>query len=140
MMNLSITYRTDLKGVDWEELTQILNLDGFDNGRSAEQLRISFENSRFVVIALAGESVIGTARALSDGLCNAHLVDVWTHSRYRRQGIGTRMVQLLLGNLPGQHVSLFSHEYREFYEQLGFREELTGFSQVVGTWLHPEKS
>ena len=32
------------------------------------------------------------ARLLSDGVCNAYLVDVWTMSVYRRQGIASRMI------------------------------------------------
>ena len=134
-METSITYRTDLADVDWERLKEALSLDQFDNGRSAEQLRISFENTRFVVLALACEAIVGTARALSDGVCNAYIVDVWTQSDFRRQGIGSRMMHMLLDQLPGQHVSLFTEEYEAFYEQLGFREESTGFSLVVGTWL-----
>lgn len=134
-MSDTIVYRSDLIEVDWEQLKRSLNRDRFDNGRSPDQLQSSFENSRHTVLAYAGESIIGTARALSDGVCNAHIVDAWTQSEFRRQGIGTRMVQLLLDNLTGQHVSLFTEDHREFYEQLGFREEPTGLSQVVGNWL-----
>lgn len=138
-MSDTIVYRTDLTDVDWEQLKRSLSRDRFDNGRSPGQLQSSFENSGHTVLAYEGESIVGTARALSDGVCNAHIVDVWTQSEFRRQGIGTRMVQMLLDNLLGQHVSLFTEDYREFYEQLGFREEPTGFSQVAGTWLQNAK-
>jgi hypothetical protein len=63
-METSITYRTDVANVDWQALKQTLSRDRFDNGRSANQLRSSFENSRHIVLAFAGETIIGTARAL----------------------------------------------------------------------------
>ena len=66
----------------------VLQQDDFDNGRSPAQLQASFERSASVCIVYAGADIIGTARALSDGVCNAYVVDVWTLSAWRRQGIG----------------------------------------------------
>ena len=40
--------------------------------------------------------MVGMARLLSDGVCNAYLLDVWTMSAYRRHGIGTAMVRQLI--------------------------------------------
>lgn len=133
-----ITYRTDLAGVDWAALKAALAADRFDNGRSPEQLRTSFANSRHAVIAWADGAVIGTARALSDGVCNAYVVDVWTHSPFRRRGIARRMMELLLAQLPGQHVYLFTDDAPEFYRKCGFEEQPVGLGRVVGTWLHAE--
>ncbi len=131
----SITYRMDLTGVDWFEMKATLLQDNFDNGRTPEQLKESFENSYAVCIAYAGERIIGTARVLSDGVCNAYVVDVWTLSAYRRQGIASQMMRLLLERLPGQHVYLFTDEAADFYRQLGFQERGLGMELVVGTWL-----
>ncbi len=52
--------------------------------------------------------MVGTARVLSDGVCNAYLLDVWTQSTYRRRGIGSTMVEALSDTVPGQHVALFT--------------------------------
>lgn len=130
-----ITYKTDLDGVDWDRMRDTLIEDSFHNGRTAAQLRESFENSAATVLACAGEDVIGTARALSDGVCNAYVVDVWTHSRYRRQGIGRAMLDLLMSGLEGQHVYLFTDAAVGFYEACGFRERPVGMERVIGEWL-----
>jgi len=45
---MTITYRNDLAEIDWPELKTALAADQFDNGRKAEQLRRSFENSQAV--------------------------------------------------------------------------------------------
>ena len=134
---MNITYRFDLVGLDWHALKQALADDDFDNGRSIEQYQRSFENSQLVCIAYADDGrCIGNARVLSDGVCNAYLVDVWTHSEFRRRGIARHMVEALLARLPGQHVYLQSDDDTvEFYKRLGFRDRPTGLERVVGRWL-----
>jgi predicted GNAT family acetyltransferase len=130
-----ITYKTNLEGVDWAALKNLLEEDDFDNGRTPEKLQESFKNSHAVVFALDGERVIGKARALSDGVCNAYVVDVWTYSSYRNQGIASRMMAHLMEKLPGQHVYLFTDNAEAFYKKLGFRRQGIGLFKVVGQWL-----
>ena len=130
-----IIYKTDLDKVDWAEMKTTLRQDAFDNGRSPEQLKTSFENSYAACVAYANDRIVGTARVLSDSVCNAYLVDIWTLSAYRRRGIATIMVQNLLGRLKGQHVYLFTDDVPELYAKLGFAEQSIGMGQVIGTWL-----
>lgn len=130
-----IIYKTDLDNVDWVEMKATLRQDAFDNGRSSEQLKTSFENSYATCIAYVDNRIVGTARVLSDGVCNAYLVDVWTLSTYRRQGIAKTMIQTLLSRLKGQHVYLFTDDVPELYAKLGFVEQPIGMGQVIGTWL-----
>lgn len=134
-----IRYTSETAGINWERLKATLAEDRFDNGRSAEQLRASFENSHIVVFAITGGEVIGTARALSDGVCNAYVVDVWTLSRFRRQGIATQMMQRLLSRLAGQHVYLFTDDVAGFYQSLGFKRQPDGLGMVVGRWLDSQQ-
>jgi GNAT superfamily N-acetyltransferase len=75
------------------------------------------------------------ARLLSDGVCNAYLVDVWTASAYRRKGIASAMVRHLLQQVPGQHVGLQTNDREDFYASLGFRRQPDFWSIVVGSWL-----
>ena len=130
-----ITYRTDLGDVDWARMKSLLTEDNFDNGRTPEQLRESFGNSRVAVVAYDGGEIVGTARALSDGVCNAYVVDVWTRAPYRKRGIARAMLATLEAHLKGQHVYLFTDDAADFYHKLGFKEQPTGMSKVVGMWL-----
>jgi GNAT superfamily N-acetyltransferase len=136
---MDVTYTDDLSGVDWEEMKQALAEDAFDNGRSPEQLRVSFENSYAAVIAHSGGRIIGTARVLSDGICNAYVVDVWTLSAFRRRGVAREMMRRLVEPLRGQHVYLFSDDCAEFYKKVGFRERPVGLEKVVGEWLKNDR-
>jgi predicted GNAT family acetyltransferase len=132
---MSIVYRMDLENVDWAALKADLKLDLFDNGRTLEQYEKSFGSSFAVCMAWDGERVIGNARVLSDGVCNAYIIDVWTHSQYRHRGIATQMMARLLERLKGQHVYLFTDGAQDFYRKLGFKEQGTGMGLVVGKWL-----
>src|SRR5829696_2501291 len=96
-----------------------LSGDDFDNGRTPEQLRVSFERSHVAVVAFDGETIVGTARALSDGVCNAYVIDVWTFTPYRRRGVARAMLAALESRLRGQHVYLFTESAADFYRRPG---------------------
>ncbi|MBI5667683.1 MAG: GNAT family N-acetyltransferase [Chloroflexi bacterium] len=125
----------DVAGVDWDEMRNTLIADNYDNGRTVEQYRRSFENTYAVCIAYADGRIIGTARALSDGVCNAYVVDVWTYTPYRKQGIARTMIQKLLEKLPGQHVYLFTDDVPDFYRRIGFKDRGVGLEILSGQWL-----
>jgi ribosomal protein S18 acetylase RimI-like enzyme len=132
-----MTVRVDssLDGIDWAAARADLIADDFDNGRSPAALRRSFEQSQHVAIARDGDRVVGMARLLSDGVCNAYLVDVWTASSHRRRGIATRMLRLLVDVVPGQHIGLQTDDAQALYESVGFRPQPEFWSLVSGTWL-----
>ena len=136
---MTITYTREAVGVDWTAMRQALIDDDFHNGRSVTQYRVSFENSHAVVIAYDGAQIVGTARVLSDGVCNAYIVDVWTHSSYRGRGIARVMMQMLEDSVPGQHVSLWTESAQGFYEKLGYKRTAnTLYEKVAGEWLRGE--
>jgi len=132
---MDIRYTTDMSGVDWDEMKRAVAADNFDNGRTPDQLRRSFESSYIACVAYAGGTMAGTARALSDGVCNAYVVDVWTRASMRRQGIAREMLAVLEAKLPGQHVDLFSDDMAHVYRACGYRDRPIGLEKVVGTWL-----
>lgn len=132
---MAVHVADSLDGIDWARAKADLAADHFDNGRSAHALRASFERSQHVAIARDGDRVVGMARLLSDGVCNAYLLDVWTQSGYRRQGIATRMVRLLMNQVPGQHIGLQTDDAAAFYATLGFQPQPEFLSAVVGSWL-----
>ena len=134
-MTVGVEISNSPEGIDWAQAKADLAADHFDNGRSPEALRRSFEQSQHVAFARDGDRVVGMARLLSDGVCNAYLVDVWTAARYRRQGVASAMIRLLLEQVPGQHVGLQTTDAPALYESLGFRHQPEFWSLVVGSWL-----
>ena len=132
---MPLSFDTTTDGIDWDEAKADLAADDFDNGRSAEALRSSFENSQHVAFARNGSRVVGMARLLSDGVCNAYAVDVWTHSAYRRRGIASTLMRMLADAVPGQHIGLQTDDAQDFYRSLGYRPQPEFWSTVSGRWL-----
>ncbi len=132
---MPIQINSSLADIDWAEAKADLAADDFDNGRSPQALRRSFHGSQHVAVARDVNRLVGMARLLSDGVCNAYLVDVWTMSAYRRQGIGSALIRLLLEEVPGQHVGLQSDDAIPFYASLGFERQPEFLSTVSGRWL-----
>ena len=106
--------------------------DDFDNGRSPDALRRSFEQSQHVALGWVDGELVGMARLLSDGVCNAYLLDVWTDSRYRRRGVASQMLRHLMAKVPGQHIGLQTDDAKPLYESLGFRHQPEFLSIVAG--------
>lgn len=125
----------DVSRIDWAQAKAALAADDFDNGRSPDALRRSFEQSQLVAFAWLNGGLVGMARMLSDGVCNAYLLDVWTQSSLRRRGIGSAMVGHLVAGVPGQHVGLQTDDHEAFYATLGFRPQPQFMSLVPGRWL-----
>lgn len=132
---MSIRFDGDIDAVDWVAAKIALAADDFDNGRSPEALRRSFAQSPHVAFGWDGAELVAMGRMLSDGVCNAYLLDVWTASSHRRLGIGSQLVRDLVSKVPGQHVGLQSDDRGDFYSSLGFGEQPAFWSTVSGTWL-----
>lgn len=114
--------KRDCDGVDWRSVKKLYRASKFDNGREPRDLRQAFENSFSVCFALLDEKVVGTARAISDGVGCAALFDVCVHPECRRRGIGAAMVQAVVADLGSQSILLTTTE-PEFYRHLGFKSE-----------------
>ena len=65
---MAVCVGESLDGIDWARAKADLVADDFDNGRSPQALRASFERSQHVAIAWDGDRVVGMARLLSDGV------------------------------------------------------------------------
>jgi predicted GNAT family acetyltransferase len=135
---MAVAFHTDVDAVDWPQAKADLGADSFDNGRTPAALRRSFAQSQHVAFAADGDRCVGMARLLSDGVCNAYLLDVWTFTPYRRQGIASRLVSMLAEQVPGQHIGLQTDDAQALYESLGFKPQPDFLAKVVGTWLDNE--
>lgn len=135
-----IVFSSELADVDWSALKRALVADDFDNLRSPDQYRRSHEKSHAVVFGRWNGEFVANGRILSDGVCNAYLVDIWTASAHRRKGVGREVVNRLLATVPGQHVGLFTDDMQRFYETFGFQPQVSGISLVMGSWLEGGQS
>lgn len=132
---MNLRYETNSENIDWEVFKSDLIADDFHNGRTTRQLQASFTNSRVQVYVLDETRCIASARALSDGICNAYVIDVWTQSVYRHRGIASKMMEMIIAACAGQHIYLFTDDAVDFYKRNGFVEKPVGLEIVSGEWL-----
>ncbi|TMM13282.1 MAG: hypothetical protein E6F98_06360 [Actinobacteria bacterium] len=70
---MAVTFDGSLDGIDWTQAKADLAADHFDNGRSADALRRSFESSQHVAFARDSGRVVGMARMLADAVPGQHI-------------------------------------------------------------------
>ena len=122
---MNITYKTTKENINWEEVAAVLKRSHLSDHTAKEQ-KIVFENSYAVVFVYDGETIVGVARALSDGLFQAAIYNVALDEEYQGKGIGREMIRRLIAQLKGQNIILYTHPQTVLlYEKMGFRRAKT---------------
>ena len=125
-----VTYTRD--GVDWAALADIYARAPLGE-RTAADLRRAFVNSYVCCFAWVDGKLVGAARATSDGVFYATIVDVAVDPGFQGAGIGRKMMQALLRRLPFPKVFLTSVPGKEgFYEKLGFLHQTNAMGLYAG--------
>ena len=126
---MDVDIRFDSTGVDWTHVYETLKRVGMGH-YSPERHRQAFEASYATVFAYSENRLVGFARALSDGVCQAAIYDVAVVPECQRQGIGARLMTALLSRLDGLNVILYASPGKEnFYRKFGLRKMLTAMAR-----------
>lgn len=114
------------------EIKQIMVLyreaDWWDerDNENHELIRRIVAGSHCFLTVRDGNEIVGMGRAISDRVNDAYIQDVIVFSRLRRQGIGTKIVEEILGRLRRdgmQWIGLIAeNRTHSFYGKLGFEE------------------
>ncbi|MEM6252090.1 MAG: GNAT family N-acetyltransferase [Cyanobacteria bacterium P01_D01_bin.156] len=121
-----------IEALSTKDLIQLRNL--FNNSafwateRSLEDLAKAISHSCPVVTAWQGDTLIGFARATSDGVYRATIWDVVIHDNYQGAGLGRKLVETVLGHPHMSNVErtyLMTTNQKRFYERVGFSENET---------------
>lgn len=122
-------YTETLTPKDLEQLKDLFDQSAFwAAGRQLEDLAKAISHSCPVVTAWHGDTLIGFARATSDGVYRATIWDVVIHDDYQGAGLGRRLVETVLGHPHMSHVErtyLMTTNQKQFYERVGFSENST---------------
>jgi ribosomal protein S18 acetylase RimI-like enzyme len=130
-MNLKILYSTE--SINWELVSAILAKAGLSSSEP-EICKRAFQGSQVTVFAFDDENMVGTARAISDGVKQAAIYDVAILPEYQGNGIGKIMMESIMDKLPGCNFILYANVGKEpFYEKLGFKRLKTGMAKFVNT-------
>ncbi|MFC1856567.1 GNAT family N-acetyltransferase [Thermodesulfobacteriota bacterium] len=84
------------------------------------------EGSHCFLVALNGEEIIGMGRCISDGASDGYIQDITVKNEYRRQGIGTKIIEKLVVRLNGDGLSwvglIAERGSHGFYSRIGFEQ------------------
>lgn len=124
-MNCQIQFSDRPTDIDYQQLQQLFIDTAFwAQTRSIEDLQIAVANSEPVISLWEGETLIGFARATSDGIYRAAIWDVIIHPDYQGRGLGSKLVETILSHPKMQRVEkiyLTTTHQQHFYEKIGFQ-------------------
>lgn len=138
-----ITYKITKDNINWQEVSDVLRRSGLSDHTPEEQETI-FTNSYAVVFVYHKNQIVGVGRALSDGVCQAAVYNIALEEEYQGSGIGRKLIGLLLDQVKGQNVILYTHPRTvALYEKMGFRRSKTAMCIFCGpedtrTWMEQE--
>lgn len=97
-----------------------------ENKRPMEYWK-SLQNSSCIIVAFEDENIIGISRIITDFSMCAMIFDVLVHQKYRKQGIGEKIMEKTVEFCRENHIKNVSlvtdpaHEWLpDFYRQFGF--------------------
>ncbi len=125
---MAISIRTTTDGIDFHAVAQLLSFWGLSNENAETQQKI-FSHSYAVAFLFENDKLIGTGRALSDGISQAAIYNLALAEAYCGQGLGKRLLDALLEQVIDCNVILYTHpKWIGLYEHWGFSKMKTGYA------------
>jgi ribosomal protein S18 acetylase RimI-like enzyme len=115
--------------LDWEELSALFLAAPLGHKAPAD-LKITFGNSRYVVLVRDGAKLVGVGRALADGVDCSYICDVACLPSHQGTGLGKAIVERLVALSAGhKKILLYAVPGKEpFYRKFGFRRMRTAMA------------
>lgn len=128
-MTAHYTIKTSPEGIDFQQVARLLEKVGLTDATEAELQERTFKNSDVTIFVKDKDKIIGVGRALSDGVSQAAIYNIAVAPDYQKQGIGKLIIQLLLDQLKGLNVILYTHpKTLKLYEDYGFKRQKTALA------------
>lgn len=126
---MPITWSESLDDIDWDELSALYKAAPLGN-KSPAWLRTAFTNSMFRCFARDDGRLVGSGRALADGVDCAYLCDIAVLPSHQGSGLGRQIITRLVGRSQGHRkIILYAVPGKEaFYRKLGFRRMNTAMA------------
>jgi ribosomal protein S18 acetylase RimI-like enzyme len=121
---------TDRSRIDVDAVLAMLHRSHWGGGITRDVLVRAVPNSVCIGV-YDGTRQLAFARAITDLATYAYLSDVIVHEDARGRGLGSWMIEAILGHPDLQHlrrIALFTRDARELYERYGFAEGSTSTS------------
>lgn len=127
------TTRLSNESVNAKELNELLATNHWDV-HPIEKLEKAIKSSWGNICARnENRKLVGYARILSDGIRHAYICNVIVHPDFRKQGIGTAIMNESLKLLRENNLYptlVAGPGKKSYYEKLGFETESSGFTAL----------
>ena len=133
---MEVELRFDTSGVDWVTAAAIYEKAPL-GVREPKMLQRAFENSDLICFAWDGDTLVGMARVLSDGVYQSIIYDLCMLPEYQGNSIGSHIMEAILHQIKTPNTILWSVPGKEgFYAKFGFAPMCT----AMGRFENPEKA
>lgn len=142
-MDTDVTISCQHDHVDWDRLADIFAHAPFAT-RLPSDIQKAFTNSYACCFAFTCNGtcngthdgdLLGAARAISDGVYYAVVLDVVVAIEYQGHGVGRALMATLLEKLPMEKIYLTAPpDKQDFYKKLGFYKH----NNTMARYAHPE--
>ena len=116
---MNITYKSN-NSVKAADLIEVFDSVGWN--KEEENIIEAFNNSYYIT-AYHQDTLIGFARAISDGNYYTGIYDLIVLPEYQGNGIGRQMMDMLVDKFEGTYIFLtYTEGNRDFYKKCGFED------------------
>ena len=121
MTTMAIQYK-DTRELSIKSILPLYEANKWSAAEKPAQLLSALKESHSLVSAWDGEKLVGLGNAISDGHLVVYYSHLLVHPEYQGQGIGTRLMELLMARYTGfhQHILVADGRAVEFYKKRGF--------------------
>ncbi len=128
-MNSPIQFSNRVADIDYTQLQDLFRRSAFwAKDRKISDWQIAIANSDPVISLWDDQTLVGFARATSDGIYRACIWDVVIHPDYRGRGLGSKLVETVLSHPKVSRVErvyLMTTHQQSFYTKIGFQYNST---------------
>lgn len=117
------------ENINWQVVVQLLSRAGLST-QTPERTQKAFEGSAVTVFIYDGEALVGTGRAISDGVYQAAVYDIAVLPEYQGKSVGRMIMEEINKELSDYNILLYArHTAVDFYKKLGYSKMLTGMAK-----------
>jgi GNAT superfamily N-acetyltransferase len=112
----------DTRDLSIQNILPLYEANKWSAAKKPAQLLKALKESHSLISAWDGERLVGLGNAISDGHLVAYYSHLLVHPDYQGQGIGTRLMEMLMAKYAGfhQHILVADGRAVEFYRKRGF--------------------
>ncbi len=125
---------SDTRHLPLESVLALYRANRWSSAEKPELLHRALVSSHALVTAWDGDKLVGLGNAISDGCLVVYYPHLLVLPEYQGQGIGSRLMQMLMARYEGfhQHVLLADGRAIEFYRKCGFERA----GQTEPMWIY----